>query len=136
MPGPKVATWGVMSTSCSTSPRADRAPGWNPPALGFNVLVVVVVVVGPVVFDDDDDEAALFDPAWAEDEVDRRRGSDVDVAAVVVTGDERDEGELLLLSEADGIVLINSCSEVRAASGLPVPVDGEDEGDPAPPLYK
>lgn len=70
-----------MSTSCSTSPRADRAPGWNPPAFGFNVDVVVV---------DDDEADAVFTfdpvPALLLEEVDRRRGREVDE---VVTGDER-----------------------------------------------
>lgn len=33
---------GVMRTSWSTSPSAERAPGWNPPALGFRVEAVVV----------------------------------------------------------------------------------------------
>lgn len=31
---------GVFSTSCSTSPREESAPGWNPPAFGLSVLAL------------------------------------------------------------------------------------------------
>lgn len=77
------------------------------------------------------DEADPCEGACAEDEVvDRRRGRFVEETGEARAAEGEDEA-VVVESPADGIVLMSSCKEVRAASGLPVPPPDDDEGDEA-----
>lgn len=48
---------GVTRTSCSTSPRAESAPGWKPPAFGLSEDVAADAVLPPVLLPEELDRS-------------------------------------------------------------------------------